>query len=84
MPAAVRRSDRAGHRDGSSHQFPSEVEILARKNVLSGLIALWVVAVSSPRVCAADAAERRAEIGVQIGVRLADNDIVPDGINGLA
>jgi hypothetical protein len=40
--------------------------------------------VCTPFVSAGDAEERRGEIGVQVGVRLADNDIRPDGDNGLA
>jgi hypothetical protein len=51
---------------------------------LWGTIALSLVLVPAPGVSAADPGERRGEIGVQLGVRWADNDIRPDGDSGLA
>jgi hypothetical protein len=42
-----------------------------------------VLVLFAPVVAAEEAGERRGEIGVQIGVRWADRDIVPEASNGL-
>jgi hypothetical protein len=60
-----------------------EVHIVTRKTVAGGIIALGLALASSPAF-ADETGERRGEIGVQIGVRLADNNLIPDGDNGLA
>jgi len=54
------------------------------KIVLRGTVTLCLVVLFTPCVRAGDGEERRGEIGVQIGGRLADNDIVPEDDNGLA
>ena len=56
---------------------------MIRKIPLCGLIAVCTV-MSASGVDADDGAERRGEIGVQIGARMADSDIVPNGDSGVA
>ncbi len=57
---------------------------MARKILLCGLIAVCLPLVSASGVFADDDGERRGEIGVQIGARRADSQIVPDGDSGVA
>ena len=56
---------------------------LTRRIVLCGLfVANFTLAVSIS-TSAADIGEKRGEIGIQLGVRWVDRDIVPDDSNGL-
>ncbi len=73
-----------GIRERSIIEYLIEVSILVQKTVLWGMIALGLFLLPSPGVFADDPGERRGEIGVQVGVRWADNDIRPEGDNGLA
>jgi hypothetical protein len=49
-----------------------------------GTIALCLSFIPSSWVSAGDSRERRGELGIEIGIRQADNDIVPDGDDGRA
>jgi hypothetical protein len=57
---------------------------LLRKIELCVLIMVCISVMGALGASAADEEERRGEIGVQIGVRRADSDIVSDGDSGVA
>ncbi len=57
---------------------------MVRKILLSGTIVCLCFLAGAACAVAADENQRRGEIGIQIGVRWADNDIRPEGDNGLA
>jgi len=56
---------------------------LTRRILLCGLILGSVTLAVATCASAADVGEKRGEIGVQLGVRWVDRDIVPDDSNGL-
>jgi len=55
---------------------------LIRKIVLFGLVTWSVMAVAASSASAAEDEERVGEIGIQIGLRWVDRDIVPDDSRG--
>ncbi len=56
---------------------------LTRRVILCGLIVAGVTLAVATCASADDGGEKRGEIGIQLGVRWADRDIVPDDSNGL-
>ena len=56
---------------------------LQQKVEICGLLAIAAMVLVIPAGAAAGEGERRGEIGIQVGVRWADNDIVPDDSNSL-
>ena len=56
---------------------------LIRRVVRCGLIMASVTLAVATCASAADVGEKRGEIGIQLGVRWVDRDIVPDDSNGL-
>ncbi len=57
---------------------------MVRKILLSGTVAVCSLLLNAPGAFAGDDNQRRGEIGVEIGARRADSQIVPDGDNGIA
>jgi hypothetical protein len=57
---------------------------MVRKTVVCGLVAICVLLTGGPGAAAGNDDGSRGELGVEIGLRLPDNDIVPDGDNGLS
>jgi hypothetical protein len=57
---------------------------MARKTMVWELAAICVLLTAGFGVAAGNDDVRRGEIGFEIGLRLPDNDIVPDGDNGLS
>jgi hypothetical protein len=60
-------------------QGPKLICRVVRCGLISASLALTVATCSS----AADGGEKRGEIGIQLGVRWVDREIVPDDSNGL-
>jgi len=56
---------------------------LTRKTYLCGLITAFFVIVVATGASAAEGGERRGEVGIQLGIRWVDRDIVPDDSRGL-
>ncbi len=56
---------------------------LTRRVIQCGLIVAGVTLAVATCASADDGGEKRGEIGIQLGVRWADRDIVPDDSNGL-
>lgn len=84
ISATMRRHGRIPDiRERGTIEYLGEVSILVRKTLLRGVFALGLSLLTSSGVFADDPAEQRGEIGVQIGVRWADNDIRPESDNGL-
>ena len=57
---------------------------MTRKTVRWGVVAVCLSIMPGSWAVSGGAGERRGEIGVQVGARLPDNDIVPDGDSGTA
>jgi len=57
---------------------------MARETVVRGLVLFCVLLTGGFGAAAGDDDVRRGEFGVEIGLRLPDNDLVPDGDNGLS
>jgi hypothetical protein len=57
---------------------------MARKTVARGLVVICVLLTGGFGAAAGNDGEKRGELGVEIGLRLPDNDIVPEGDNGLS
>ena len=80
MKSPVPRRTWRGH---NSRQYQRRGWRLRLKTVLCGIMFFGAHICVAQGVSAADSAARRGELGVQIGVRWLDRDIVPDGDTGL-
>ena len=62
-------------------EFQEELDLI-RRIVLCGLIVCGVILAATTFASAADVGEKRGELGVQLGVRWVDRQIVPDDSRG--